>query len=70
MNSVRESILDYINVLSDEELDHLYTLILQNAPTVPPLADEVEIASSIDPNEKYIAMEDIDWDNLDDTILD
>jgi hypothetical protein len=62
MNNVRESILNYINILSDEELNHLYMLILQNAPTVPPLADEVEIANSINPNEEYIPMEDFNWE--------
>jgi hypothetical protein len=62
MNNVRESILNYINILSDEELDRLYMLILQNAPAVPPLADEVEIATNINPNDEYIPMEDFDWD--------
>jgi hypothetical protein len=60
--STRENIHNYIDILSDEELNHLYMLILQNAPTVPPLADEVEIANNINPDEEYISMEDFDWE--------
>ena len=59
--STRERLHNYINILSNEELNRLFKMIIELSPVDTPLLDEIEAIAQTD-NEEYISAEDFDWE--------
>ena len=59
--STREMLHNYINILSNEELNRLFKMIIELSLVDTPLPDEIEAIAQTD-NEEYISAEDFDWE--------
>ncbi|MGN0605827.1 MAG: hypothetical protein ACI4JM_04830 [Oscillospiraceae bacterium] len=59
--STREMLHNYINILSNEELNRLFKMIIELSPVDTPLPDEIEAIAQTE-NEEYISAEDFDWE--------
>lgn len=59
--STREMLHNYINILSNEDVNRLFKMIIELSPTDEPLPDEIEAIAQSE-NDEYISAENFDWD--------
>ena len=56
--STREMLL---NILSNEDVNRLFKMIIELSPTDEPLPDEIEAIAQSE-NDEYISAEDFNWE--------
>ncbi len=59
--STREMLHNYINILSNEDLNRLFKMIIELSPTDRPLQDEIDAIEQTK-NDEYISAEEFDWE--------
>ncbi|HCR74315.1 MAG TPA: hypothetical protein DIW26_08135 [Ruminococcus sp.] len=59
--STREMLHNYINILSNEDVNRLFKMIIELSPTDEPLPDEIEAIAQSE-NDEYISAEDFNWE--------
>ncbi len=59
--STREMLHNYINILSNEDVNRLFKMIIELSPTDEPLPDEIEAIAQSE-NDEYISAENFDWE--------
>ena len=69
-NITRNELHDLIDIVDNNELNLIYSLLLKFVPEVVPEADEVNSIETAKRENIYYKAEDIDWDNLDKMDLD
>ena len=64
-NITRNELHDLIDIVDNNELSLIYSLLLKFVPEVMPEADEIESIEAAKRENIYYNADDIDWDNLD-----
>lgn len=59
--STREMLHNYINILSNEDLNRLFKMIIELSPTDKPFPDEIKAIEQTK-NDEYISAEEFDWE--------
>ena len=59
--STREMLHNYINILSNEDVNRIFKMIIELSPTDEPLPDEIEAIAQSE-NDEYISAEDFNWE--------